>query len=161
MTVSNASIRTAGPGELSYVSYLHCLLYKREYGFDATFEYYLLEGMARFMENPEGGRVWIVESGGLPAGSIAIARATPDTAQLRWFLLQPELRGKGLGKALMDTALNFCQDRDFKTVFLWTVKELDAARHLYETYGFRLTEEKSHYLWGRNIVEERWDLQLR
>jgi len=161
MTASGPSIRTARPGELSYISYLHCVLYEKEYDFDATFEYYLLEGMARFMENPEGGRVWVVESGGFPAGSIAIARSSPDTAQLRWFLLEPGLRGMGLGKQLMDTAIDFCRQGDFRTVFLWTVKELLAARHLYETYGFRLTEEKSHYLWGRNIVEERWDLQLR
>lgn len=79
---------------------------------------------------------------------------------LRWFLIEPEMRGKGLGHRLMETFMNFCREKDYKHVFLWTVDKLKVARHLYSKYGFKLTETKVNDSWGNHIIEERWDLHL-
>jgi len=38
---------------------------------------------------------------------------------------------------------------------------LTAAAHLYREAGFRLTERKTHALWGGARTEERYDLTLR
>ena len=154
-------IRPYRSGELGYISWRHSELYREEYGFGDTFEFYLLEGMYKFLNECQGkGEVWVLDHFGQVVGSIAIVETDPDTAQLRWFLIEPEFRSMGFGKQLMDKCISYCRERKYHKVFLWTVKELDAARHLYEKYDFSITETKEHFLWGKDIVEERWDLAL-
>ena len=59
----------------------------------------------------------------------------------------------------MDTAMLFCREQEYRHVFLWTIQILDAARHLYEKYGFIQTETKPNTEWtGETLLEERWDL---
>jgi len=156
------SIRPYRPGELGIVSRRHCVLYNEEYGFDGTFENYLLEGLSRFLWDSAGkGEVWVVDYWGLVLGSIAIVETGPKEAQLRWFYLEPRCRGLGMGKRLMETAMGYCRDRGMEHVFLWTVKDLEAARHLYGEFGFSLVETNAHFLWGREIVEEKWEIRLQ
>jgi len=57
-------------------------------------------------------------------------------------------------------ALGFCREQGYRSVFLWTFSELEAAAHLYRTHGFKLTEEKTHAIWGRVLTEQRYDLRL-
>lgn len=155
-------IRPYRPGELGIVSRRHCVLYNEEYGFDGTFENYLLEGLSRFLWDSAGrGEVWVVDYWGLVLGSIAIVETGPKEAQLRWFYLEPRCRGLGLGKNLMETAMAYCRGRGMEKVFLWTVKDLEAARHLYREFGFSLVEANAHFLWGREIVEEKWEIRLQ
>lgn len=154
-------IRPCLPGELGVISYRHCVLYREEYGFDATFENYLLDGMSRFLWECGGkGQVWVVDYWGRVMGAIAIVETAQKEGQLRWFYLEPTCRSVGLGKKLMETALGYCQERGMERVFLWTVKDLEAARHLYEKYGFSPVETNEHFLWGRQIVEEKWERQM-
>lgn len=157
--VQSIAIRPYKAGELGLVSWRHCILYREEYGFDDTFEYYLLAGMAQYLHELGGrGEVWVADCGGNVVGSIAIVETSPNLGQLRWFLLEPAFRGLGLGRTLMETALEYSRGRGHERVFLWTVSELHVARHLYEAFGFHLTETKAHFIWGRDITEERWDL---
>jgi GNAT superfamily N-acetyltransferase len=161
-TAESVVIRPRREGELGWITWRHCVLYKEEYGFDETFEYYLLAGMVQYLRDLKGkGQVWVAECGGTVVGSIAIVETATLEAQLRWFLIEPGFRGIGLGKAFMETALDFCRDRGYERVFLWTVSDLLAARHLYEAYGFTLRERKSHFIWGRDIVEELWETFLQ
>jgi GNAT superfamily N-acetyltransferase len=102
----------------------------------------------------------MAEYGGKVAGFIAIIRIDEQSAQLRWFLIEPEFRGMGLGRRLMSIAMEYCREKRFKKVFLWTFQGLDAACHLYETYGFRMTEQARNDVWKKGIVEERWEVNL-
>lgn len=155
-------IRPYRAGELGIISRRHCVLYNEEYGFDGTFENYLLEGLSRFLWDSAGkGEVWVVDYWGLVLGSIAIVETGPNEAQLRWFYLEPRCRGLGMGKRLMETAMRYCRGRGMEHVFLWTVKDLEAARHLYGKFGFSLVETNAHFLWGREIVEEKWEIRLK
>lgn len=45
-------------------------------------------------------------------------------------------------------------------IFLWTVSELPAVRHLYKACGFTPVETKSHFIRGRDIVEELQEINL-
>ncbi len=154
-------IRPYRPGELGIISRRHCVLYGEEYGFDETFENYLLDGMSRFLWDCGGkGQVWVVDFWGRIMGAIAIVETGEGEAQLRWFYLEPSCRGTGLGRKLMETAMSYCERRGVGKVFLWTVKDLEAARHIYEKFGFSLVETNAHFLWGRHIVEEKWELQM-
>ncbi len=149
------------PGDIGTLAYLHGILYAREYGWDYTFEAYVAGPLAEFAKAHNAReRIWIVEKDGQIAGSIAIVEASEQEAQLRWMLLTPDLRGQGLGRLLVQEALEFCQAQGYASVFLWTVSLLTPATRLYQSVGFRLTEQKSHHIWGADLTEQRYDLML-
>lgn len=150
------------PGDLGHLIYLHGVLYAREYGWDYTFEAYVAESLARFALclDARRDRMWIAQLDGQIVGSVGIVGDSNSEAQLRWFLVHPTQRGHGLGRILLNKAIRFCRDREFKSVFLWTVSDLKAAAHLYQLAGFRKTEEKRHQVWGKTLTEERYDLAL-
>lgn len=126
------------PGDIGYLSYLHGVLYANEYGWDYTFEAYVAAPLAEFAKShTDRDRIWIVEKDGTVSGSIAIIEASTEQAQLRWFLLHPTLRGKGIGRNLMEEAVNFCRASGYSKIFLWTTSNLTAAAGLYESLGFR------------------------
>ena len=79
---------------------------------------------------------------------------------MRWFIMSDALRGKGAGNQLMDAAMDFCRSRGYKRVYLWTFEGLNPARHLYEKNGFRLVEQHKGNQWGREVNEQRFELEL-
>jgi len=159
---ANVSIRDQlKPGDIGYLSYLHGILYAQEYGWDYTFEAYVAVPLAEFAkEHNDRERIWVVEKDGQVAGSVAIVEASKEEAQLRWMLLTPDLRGYGLGRFLVQEALDFCKEQGYRSVFLWTVSLLTVATRLYQSAGFQLTEQKTHQIWGAELTEQRYDLML-
>ena len=153
---------TIRPGDLGDIVRMHGVLYAREFNLDWTFEGYVAAGLGAFAAsfNPAIDRLWIAENDTGLAGTIAIAGRPDRTAQLRWFLVAPALRGAGLGRRLMNEALSFCRERGFDAVYLWTISGLPASTHLYRQAGFRLSEEKTHELWVAIRTEQRYDLAL-
>jgi N-acetylglutamate synthase-like GNAT family acetyltransferase len=149
------------PGDAGRLIELHGLLYSQEYGFDHTFEAYVAKPLAEFMlsQTPRE-RIWLVDSDGVLMGSVAIVKHTETEAQLRWFLLHPALRGRGLGHRLVEEAVAFCRESGYERVFLWTVNSLLAAAQVYSKADFRLTEEHTHEIWGCRLTEQRYDLVL-
>lgn len=156
------SIRTElRPGDIGYVIYLHGTLYAAEYGWDHTFEAYVAGTLFEFGKSKnDRQRIWLVENDGKLAGSIAIVEASKEEAQLRWFLLHPDLRGKGIGRILMSEAILFCREMRYSRIFLLTERKLTAAARLYESAGFRLINENPHEVWGGLVTEQRYELSL-
>jgi len=150
------------PGDLGAIMHLHGALYAEEYGLDWTFELYIAQGYAEAAEVFTSGkaRLWVAEDAGKVVGSIAIVGHSLEAAQLRWFLLHPDARGQGLGRRLLQEAIEFSRASGYQRVFLWTLSNLDAAIHLYRAFGFRKTEEATHQLWGKTLTEERYELSL-
>jgi len=150
------------PGDLGYIIQLHGTLYAQEYNLDHTFEGYVAAGMGEFAKSFEARKdfVAIAEHEDQILGSIFIMGLPDQTAQLRWFLLHPKARGQGLGKKLLAAAINFCRDRGFKSVCLWTISELTTAAHLYCQAGFTITEENAREMWGGPRTEQRYDMIL-
>jgi N-acetylglutamate synthase-like GNAT family acetyltransferase len=150
------------PGDISYLTQLHGILYAKEYGYDQTFEAYVASGLAEFIQTfqPDKDRIWLAEINDQIIGSIAIVGRSTTEAQVRWFLVHPDCRGLGLGKELLKEAILFCKECKYKNLFLWTTSELTVARHLYSSASFSKTEEKSHEIWGKMVSEERYDLHL-
>jgi len=149
-------------GDLGAIVRLHGVVYAAEYGWDHTFEAMVAQGLAAYAisGDTERNRLWIAERDGEVAGCIAIMGQPDGTAQLRWFVVDPEHRGVGIGRRLLDEALAFCREHGFRRVFLWTVRGLDAAAHLYRSAGFAVTQERTHVRWGAAVTEQRYDLTV-
>ena len=156
------TMRNHRMGDIGYLIHQHALFYSREYGFDISFESYVAKTMIKFIdtydENKE--RLWIVEKNNRIMGSIAIVHVNEETAQLRWFLLESEIRGRGIGKKLITAALDFCRERNYKKVMLMTSSDLITARALYTRYGFKIKDVNKHEIWGQQMGEEIWELKL-
>ena len=151
------------PGDMGRVIALHGVLYAEEFGWDHGMEAYLAETMAEFghLARPGLDRLWVAERDGQLLGSIGIIGREDGLAQLRWFLVHPDARGRGLGQHLIGEALAFCRAAGCRWVYLWTVSGLDAAARLYLAAGFRKTESKPPArLFGKTLIEERYDLAL-
>jgi GNAT superfamily N-acetyltransferase len=151
------------PGDIGYLIHLHGITYAEEYGYDQTFEAYVADGLAEFIQSfsPDRDRIWLAETNNQIIGSIAIVGHSKVEAQLRWFFVHPHYRGIGMGRKLLNDALHFCKERKYGTVFLWTTSELSTAQHLYTGAGFERTQKKTHRIWGKTITEERYALDLR
>jgi N-acetylglutamate synthase-like GNAT family acetyltransferase len=149
------------PDDVGSITYLHCILYGPEQGWNHTFEAYVAIPLAEFAKvQSSRQRIWIVEKERRIVGSVAIVKYSKNEAQLRWLLLDPEVRGLGLGRRLVEEALDFCREASYSSIFLWTVKTLPIAAKLYQSVGFRKTQELTHELWGSIVTEVKYESAL-
>lgn len=158
--IENIKIRNElVPGDLGYVTYLHGLLYAAEYGYGIQFESYVAAGLHEFYEHydPTRDRVWVCEHDNKIIGFLLLMHRENNAAQLRYFLIDPRYRGIGLGKKLMELYLEFLHWCKYRSSYLWTTHELDAAASLYRKHGFKLTEEKESTAFGKPLREQRYD----
>ena len=148
------------PGIVGWIAQMHGSYYARERGFGVMFESIVARGVAEFgprIDNP-ANEIWYVEENGELCGTIAIDGEDlgENRGHLRWFFLDPRLRGRGLGKELMRRAMEHCDAQGFAETHLWTLKGLDTARALYEAFGFELAEEYSGDQWGMEVIEQKF-----
>jgi GNAT superfamily N-acetyltransferase len=150
------------PGELGEVVALHGRWYARHWKFGVYFEALVARDLGGFLVEFDAARdgFWIEpDDGGTVAGSISIVgpRASNAPARLRWFIVDERMQGRGLGRKLMRSAMQFCREVGHQHVTLTTFAGLDAARALYEAHGFRLTDEHVDRSWGVPVTEQRFD----
>ncbi len=156
-------IRPFRENDLEFVISRQLALYAEEYGLiSEIWKTYLTDGVQTFVSrfDAEKDCMYILETNGISSGSVAITHAGEMSAQLRFFFLEPEMRGRGAGRELFDRAIGFCREKKYEHVFLWTFSTLMAARHLYAVTGFQVTETRINTEWGTPILEERWNLDL-
>ncbi|HQR56169.1 MAG TPA: GNAT family N-acetyltransferase [Burkholderiaceae bacterium] len=149
------------PGAMAASAALQSQYYARDHGFGVVFEAGRLADIAGFVARFDAGRdgVWVAVEGGRVQGTIVIdggADDDPRRAQLRWFIVADDLRGKGMGRRLLEAAMAFASRR-YERVHLGTFAGLDAARHLYEDFGFRKTLERRSTQWGPEVLEQHWE----
>jgi len=152
------------PGAIGRIAELHATYYAKHWNFGLYFEAKVATDMSEFLGrfDKEADGFWTACCDGRVEGSIAIdgIKAEFEGAHLRWFILSSKLRGSGFGNTLMETAVGFCKKKNYSRVYLWTFEGLDAARHLYEKYGFRLAEELAGEQWGTRVREQKFILNL-
>lgn len=150
------------PGAIGRIAEMHGTAYATLAGFGVAFESLVAREVAAFCEGLPAGRdgLWLAWQDSRIEGCIAIQRSTPSSAHLRWFLVTDALRGRGTGRALLGHALGFCRAEGIAVLDLWTFAGLEAARRLYEMSGFSLVEQQRGARWGREVMEQRFELRL-
>lgn len=160
ISIDDIKIRTElKPGDIGYVIYRHGKLYSNEYNYGIEFENYVAKGLTEFYENYNVimDKVWICEHEDKMIGFLLLMHRSNDTAQLRYFSIEPEYRGLGLGTKLMNLFMDFFNHCNYQKAYLWTTSELTTAAKLYEKAGFRLVEEKKSSTFGKPVIEQKYE----
>ena len=151
-------------GDIGRLTLLHATYYHEHWGFDLSFEAQVARELSEFLLRADPARdhfeaAWLGERF---LGGVAIdGSSTPEQgARLRWFMVDPESQGRGVGRALIARALDFCRAAGHRRVYLWTFQGLEPARRLYQDAGFILAEEHQVQQWGNLIIEQLYQLDL-
>ena len=156
-------LRPPRPGDMGWIVARHGALYGEEYGWDEGIEALTAEIVAAFVRNHDRKRerCWIAEREGENVGSVLLMRDTEEIARLRLLLVEPKARGLGIGARLVEEALRFAREARYRKVTLWTQSVLTAARRIYERMGFQLIQQEAHGTFGKELIGETWELELR
>lgn len=149
-------------GDIGWVVERHGVLYAGEFGWDTQFEAVVAEIIGGFVRSfdPTRERCWIAERDGRRVGCIFLVSGSDTIAKLRLTVVEPEARGLGLGKRLVDECVQFARATGYTGITLWTMNVLVTARHIYEQAGFRLVAEEPGRHFGHDLVSETWELEL-
>lgn len=145
-----------------YVIYRASKLANHENNYGVAFEAYVAGGLLQFYENhdPNKDCVWVCEHDGRIIGFLLLVHRKNNAAQLKNFYIEPEFRGIGLGKKLMKQFITVLKENGYAFSYLWTTNEQQTAAALYKRHGYVLTEEKESAAFGRQVVEQKFELRL-
>jgi DNA-binding MarR family transcriptional regulator/N-acetylglutamate synthase-like GNAT family acetyltransferase len=155
-------LRPPRPGDMGWVVHRQAVLYAREYGWDETFEALVADIAAKFITefDSKRERCWIAERDGEILGAVFVVAASDEEAKLRLLYVEPEARGLGIGRRLVEECVRFARDTGYRRLSLWTNDVLVAARRIYQSAGFRLVRSEAHHSFGKDLVGEFWELEL-
>jgi|SRR5919205_984916 ribosomal protein S18 acetylase RimI-like enzyme len=150
---SGPTVRRATPADLTMIGRLGALLVKEHYDFDP--QRFLAagrgtpEGYASFisaqLEDPDAA-VLVADDNGDVVGYAYAAVEGYDYMALRGpagvlhdIIVAPAHRGRGVGRLLLDAAMEFFRSRGVPRLVLSTAKRNEAAQRLFARMGFRQT----------------------
>ena len=93
-------------------------------------------------------------------GAMFLKRADKDTVFIRWFFVKKEFRKLGIGKGMLDMALQFSRDVGYRKVKLNTVGDLHRAIELYRKAGFLETGREEKHLWNMDVTIYYMEMNL-
>jgi len=88
------------------------------------------------------GAFFVVREGSAVVGSVGVERLNDGSAELHRLYLDAGLRGRGTGRALVETVLEWCRTQKIRRLILWSDTRFDQAHRLYERMGFLRTGER-------------------
>lgn len=150
-------IRDLRPSEFDALGQLMVGVYSSLENFPTPAEqpryYELLANVGRFTEKPDT-RVLVAVSddeeliGGVVYfgdmehyGSGGIASTVRDASGIRLLAVDPRFRKSGAGKALTNACIQLARERGHLQVILHTTQAMQVAWRMYETLGFRRSED--------------------
>ena len=153
------TIREYRPSDRDFLLESHRTVYASEYGYNDRFYEFASKTIEDFLAVTKWDKeaIWIAEADGAPVGSLALIRPEPESpqlGQLRWFLVRPAYRRYGIGRALMEKALEHATAWGCDHIFLWTASNLDNALAFYHRYGFRETQRIEEPDWSDELLYE-------
>jgi GNAT superfamily N-acetyltransferase len=153
------------PGVIGEIVRLHGEYYARQWRFGSAFEAKVAVELGAFVRDFREGTDFFAahydEAGLVGTVSLEAPHGQEMMAHLRWFITHERARGSGLGRRLLEDAMRHADDREFRATYLTTFAGLDAARHLYESVGFRLVAETQKDQWSGGVGEQRYERKLR
>ncbi len=118
-----------------------------------------------YMSN-QGSHFWVAETipqsdGPIPqiVGMIGVQQHEDNVGEIRRLRVRVDQRRRGIGAALVETALKFCQQRGYLKIALDTFVEREPAIKLFEKFHFRHSRTRS--VMGKDVMHFYLDLYQR
>lgn len=155
-------LRDLQVGDMGHIASRHGVLYAQEHGFDDSFEPLVAQILLDFLRKrrPQIERAWIAARGDQILGSVFCVHVSDETAKLRLFYLEPEARGLGLGRKMLQACIGFARAAGYRRLVLWTHQSHEAACSLYRKAGFAMVSESPVHNYGQDLVEQEWQIEL-
>jgi putative acetyltransferase len=80
---------------------------------------------------------FVAELDGRVAGSVALRDRGDGTGHISKFFVNAAVRGRGIGRTLLELAVSEARDRELRELDLETRAQFEAAIHLYESTGWK------------------------
>ena len=133
-----------------------------EFNFLDTSHQYAEKAQRDFIKNydPSKQFLLITRNNGKFAGTITFMGEDDGVGRLRFLIVEPEVRGIGLGKEIVSTALEWAKEMGYSHIYLTTHSVLEVARKMYASLGFvKVSEEPADEVCV-GAMEERWDIDI-
>lgn len=115
-----------------------------------------------YMANP-GSHFWVAETTTGPTrevvGMIGVQHHEDNVGEIRRLRVRQDLRRRGIGSALIETALQFCRDRGYLKIALDTFVEREPAIKLFEKFHFR--HSRTRAVGDKEVMHFYLDLYTR
>lgn len=162
---ARADIRLREPaaGDLGWVVRKHGEVYDAEFGWGEGFEALVAKAVAGYAvdRDPLREQMWIAALDGRPVGCVMCVRGDePGIGRLRLLLVDPAVRGYGLGSQLVRRCVKFAQEAGYSELTVRTDSVLAAARALCTRIGFTVVGEMPYRRYGTESTGQEWRLRL-
>ncbi|HSI05792.1 MAG TPA: GNAT family N-acetyltransferase, partial [Myxococcota bacterium] len=152
-------------GDMGMITARQAIVYAEEYDWNDGYEALVAKVTADFIENFEAGKesCWVAERNGAMLGSVFVVRhrERPGVARLRLLYVERAARGLGVGRKLVQECTRFARSAGYHTMTLWTQSILKSAHRIYEAEGYTLVHEQPNHMFGKDLVSQTWELDLR
>ena len=153
---------------------MHATYYAEHHGFGRSFETELAIGLGRLVRRLDdpGVEAWAaIDGDGKIVGTVFVDVVDAHDAEfenwkhedevakiahLRMFIVEQGLQGKGVGRRLLVEAIAFVDAVGYAETKLWTFRGLEAAKKLYERFGFIMVQEEFGNRWSTPVHVQLW-----
>jgi GNAT superfamily N-acetyltransferase len=145
------------PGVVARCLEMHMRYYSQHHGFGSLFEVMLATGMSDLVPRlckPENEVFAAVDGKGEIVGTVWMDGNDLDDASkvhLRFFVVDEKVKGRGVGRMLVEAAMKFVDESGKEECHLWTFRGLHPARKLYDKAGFEIVDEGLKNMWGSEL----------
>lgn len=151
---------TMVPGAMSASAAIQSQTYSSMLPFYCSFELNRMASMSEFMKRYDSDKdsCLFVICKGMFVGSLIVDHCCDekDAAEIRWFIVAKEFRGKGVGKRLFELGFEEAKKKHDRIV-MHTVEELLEASKIYELFGFQIESVKEgHHCGGVKMKEIKY-----
>jgi ribosomal protein S18 acetylase RimI-like enzyme len=120
------------------------------------------EQLRQSLLNPGSSQFFCLVDGSQMIGRLIIGKSRDDdlaqAGEVTAIYLLPEYWGQGLGRMLMDFAINTLRQSGYQQIILWVLQLNSRARRFYERYGFVADGQAKSIELGKPLVQMRYRL---
>ena len=116
--------------------------YAEDLGIDLSFQSFDKEiaSIRKQYARPEGALFVVYDEGNKPIGCFGIRLFVSGICELKRMYLKKSARGKGIGRQLLDKAIEVAKELNYSSIRLDTLPTMTAAIRLYKHLGFEEIE---------------------
>ena len=139
-------LRTVGPGDWALLRDIRLdALREAPYAFASTYEREASFPDETWQQRARSGHsilAYLPQARERPVGIVGTIEEVPGQLELVSMWVRPQARGRDVGTALVEAAVQVARTRQLPQVHLWVTESNKAARRLYERCGFTPTGER-------------------